>query len=79
MRRTIHVLGTSGHVDTVYRTDSDLKKGETLEAGEVTEAEARKVFSQLMHEGRVPFAVEKTGDREMKKFEPKVKEVLVVF
>lgn len=79
MQRSIHVTGKSGHTDTLYRTDEDLRKGEVLQQGEVDEAAARAVFDQIRAEGRVPFAVEEgKAERELKSFDPKVQETLVV-
>lgn len=82
MRRVINVTGRSGHTDTIYRSDADLKAGERLEKGEVKEKDARKVFDTLMADSRgamVPFAVAPDGSiEEMKKFDPKVQEIAFV-
>lgn len=86
MRRVINVTGSSGHTDVFYRTNEDLKKGEKLEKGEVSETDARIIFERLMQgdresggRKRVPFAVAADSTiTELKKFDPEAQEITFV-
>lgn len=72
-------MGSSGDTATLWKTDKEIKAGETLAEGEVNEAAARAVFEKAMASGRVPFALTGTGTEEkVDKFDPEVKEILFV-